>query len=92
MDKSDTLNKAASMTGEAMDATSDAARQAVNAGREAVGAGYENAREYVSTGLNYAGEMSDNVADFVQRQPWIALVGAFVVGYVAAKALRQLSA
>ena len=92
MDKSDTLNKAASMTGEAAGMAGDAARQTMHAGREAVGAGYENARDYVSHGLNYAGEMSDGVADFLQRQPWIALAGAFLVGYVAAKALRQLSA
>jgi len=53
--------------------------------------GYENAREYVSKGLDYAGEVSDGMAEFVQRQPWLALAGAFVIGYVAAKALKQFS-
>jgi len=53
--------------------------------------GYDNAREYVSKGMDYAGEVSDGMADFVQRQPWLALAGAFVIGYVAAKALRQIS-
>lgn len=92
MDKSDTLNRAASMTGEAIGMAGDAARQGVHAGREAANAGYENAREYVSHGMKHAGEMSDSLADFVQRQPWIALAGAFLAGYLAAKALRQLSA
>jgi hypothetical protein len=91
MDKSNIADKTASMTGESLGAASDAARQAVDAGCETVDAGYDNAREYISSGLNYAGEMSERVNDFVQRQPWVALVGAFVVGYVAAKALRHLS-
>jgi hypothetical protein len=92
MDKSDTLNEAASRTREAISAGDNAARQTVNASREAVDAGYENAREYARSGLDYAAEVSDGIADFVQRQPWIALAGAFVVGYIAAKALRRLSA
>ena len=92
MDKSDTFKKAASMTGEAIDMASDAAHQTMRAGREAASASYDNARDYVSQGLDYAGGMSDSVAEFVQRQPWVALAGAFLVGYVAAKALRQLSA
>lgn len=58
---------------------------------EALEKGYQNAREYVSKGLDYAGEVSDGMAEFVQRQPWLALAGAFVIGYVAAKALKQLS-
>jgi hypothetical protein len=91
MDKSDAVKKAASMTGESLGAASAAARQAAHAGCEAAGVGYENAREYLSSGLNYAGEMSDSVADLVQRQPWVALAGAFVLGYIAAKALRLLS-
>ena len=91
MDKSDIVDKAAAMTRESVGAASDAARQAVHTGCEAAGAGYENTREYLSNGLNYAGEMSDSVAGFVERQPWVALAGAFVLGYVAAKALRLLS-
>jgi len=68
------------------------AREAIGTAREAMDSGYESAREYANKGLNYAGDMSDSLADFVQRQPWVALAGAFVVGYVAAKALRQISA
>ena len=91
MDKSDAVNKATAMTKESVSAASAAAHEAAHAGSDAMTAGYENAREYLSSGLNHAGEMSESVVDFVERQPWVALLGAFVLGYVAAKALRLLS-
>jgi ElaB/YqjD/DUF883 family membrane-anchored ribosome-binding protein len=72
-------------------AASDTIEEARNLGRAAIEKGYDNTREYVSKGMDYAGEVSDGLAEFVQRQPWIALAGAFVIGYVAAKALRQIS-
>ena len=72
-------------------AANDTIETARDMGREAIDKGYDTAREYVSKGADYAGEVSDNLTDFVQRQPWLALAGAFVIGYVAAKALRQVS-
>jgi ElaB/YqjD/DUF883 family membrane-anchored ribosome-binding protein len=66
---------------------SDTMESARNLGHEALEKGYDNAREYVNRGM----DLADNVADFVQQQPWLALASAFVVGYVAAKALRHLS-
>ncbi len=80
----DNLNKAAA-------AASDTVEEIKNMGREAIEKGYDNTREYVSKGVDYASEVSDGLADFVQRQPWLALAGAFVIGYVAAKVLRQVS-
>jgi ElaB/YqjD/DUF883 family membrane-anchored ribosome-binding protein len=80
MDKDNLTKEAASAMNDTMDAAKDMGRE-----------GYENAREYVSKGMDYAGEVSDGMAEFVQRQPWLALAGAFVIGYVAAKALRQIS-
>jgi ElaB/YqjD/DUF883 family membrane-anchored ribosome-binding protein len=80
----DNLNKAAA-------AASDTVESAKNLGREAMEKGYDSTREYVSKGVDYANEVSDGLTDFVQRQPWLALAGAFVIGYVAAKALRQFS-
>lgn len=74
-----------------VNAASDAIEKAGDVGREAIDKGYEHARDYVSKGMDYAGEVSDGLTDFVRRQPWLALAGAFVVGYVAAKALRQIS-
>ena len=78
-------------TGQPFETSLIAVKRAIDKGREAVDKGYDTAREYVSKGADYAGEVSDSLTDFVQRQPWLALAGAFVVGYVAAKALRQVS-
>jgi hypothetical protein len=61
-------------------------------GRDAIESGYENARDYASKGLDYANEVSDELTEFAKRQPWLAVAGAFALGYVAAKTLRSLSA
>jgi ElaB/YqjD/DUF883 family membrane-anchored ribosome-binding protein len=79
------------LTNAAATAARDTMEEARKIGRDAIEKGYNNTREYVSKGMDYAGEVSDGLAEFVQRQPWIALAGAFVIGYVAAKALRQFS-
>jgi len=65
--------------------------RAKDLGREAIDKGYEGAREYASKGMDYAGEVSAALAEFAKRQPWLALVGAFAVGYVAAQSIRRLS-
>jgi ElaB/YqjD/DUF883 family membrane-anchored ribosome-binding protein len=78
-------------TNEAARATSDTIEKAGDAAREAIEQGKESAREYVSKGLDYASGVSDELTEFVQRQPWLALAGAFLIGYVAARALRRLS-
>ena len=85
------MDKVEKLTNEAPGFASDTMEKARDIGREAIDKGSQNAREYVSRGLDYAGEASDGLAEFVRHQPWLALAGAFVVGYVAAKALRQLS-
>jgi ElaB/YqjD/DUF883 family membrane-anchored ribosome-binding protein len=81
----DNLTNAAAM------AARDTMEEARNIGRDAIEKGYDNTREYVSKGMDYASEISDGLTKFVQGQPWIALAGAFVIGYVAAKAFRQFS-
>jgi hypothetical protein len=72
-------------------AAADTLEKAKDIGRDTIDKGYEGAREYASKGLDYAGEVSEGLAEFAQRQPWLALAGAFVVGYAAAQALRRLS-
>jgi len=72
-------------------AAADTFEKAKGIGRDAIDKGYEGARDYASKGMEYADEVSESVTEFAQRQPWVALAGAFVVGYVAAKALRKLS-
>lgn len=84
MDNNNLANSAATLATDTMETARDI-------GREAVDKGCESARDYVSRGLNYAGEVSDGLTDLVQRQPWLALAGAFVIGYLAAKTLRQIS-
>jgi hypothetical protein len=51
--------------------------------------GYDSAREYTDTGLEYLGELTTHVRAFVRREPWIAVGGAFVIGYFAAHMLRR---
>ena len=87
MDKNNLSNAA----NETYESARDMGREAMDKGREAIDRGHDTAREYVSKGANYAGDVSDSPTDLVQRQPWLALAGAFVIGYVAAKALRQVS-
>jgi len=70
---------------------SDTIEKAKDAGRDALDKGYEGAREFASKGMDYADGVSDNLSEFAQRQPWVALAGAFVIGYVAAHALRRFS-
>jgi hypothetical protein len=84
---------------ETKDATNGAATAAAETiekvkelGRDAIDNGYESARDYATKGLDYANEVSDELTEFARRQPWLALAGAFALGYVAAKALRSLSA
>jgi len=53
--------------------------------------GGDSAREYASKGMDYVSEASEDLSEFVKRQPWVALAGAFAVGYIVARALRRLS-
>ena len=74
-----------------MDEVKEAAKDAAASARDTIEKGYEGAREFTSAGLEYAEEISDSLTDFAKRQPWVALAGAFLIGYVMARALRQLS-
>ncbi|MGH8012665.1 MAG: hypothetical protein ACREQ4_09215 [Candidatus Binataceae bacterium] len=49
------------------------------------------ARDYANAGLEIASGMSENLTDFVRKEPWIAMAAAFAVGYVIARALRRVS-
>jgi hypothetical protein len=72
-------------------AAADTIGKAKDIGRDAIDRGVEGARDYASKGLDYADEVSESLTEFAQRQPWIALAGAFVIGYFAAHALRKFS-
>jgi hypothetical protein len=72
-------------------AASDTIDKAKDIGRDAIDRGVEGARDYASKGMDYADEVSESLTEFPQRRPWIALAGAFVIGYFAAHALRKFS-
>jgi ElaB/YqjD/DUF883 family membrane-anchored ribosome-binding protein len=92
---SEDLRKSAADTASSLkQAASDAADSfgtATEMGRKAAAEGYDQAREYASRGADYVGGLSESVAEFVSREPWMAIAGAFVVGYVAAQILRRAS-
>jgi hypothetical protein len=60
-------------------------------GRQAVEQGYEMAKEYAGKGIGAASDLSGDFREFVRREPWIALVAAFAVGYLAAQFVRRVS-
>jgi hypothetical protein len=59
-------------------------------GSDALEEGYDAAREYADKGLDYVGDLTDQVSDFVRRDPWFAVIGAFAIGYVAAHLFRRV--
>jgi hypothetical protein len=60
-------------------------------GRQAAEQGYETVKEYAGKGIGAAGDLSADLREFVRREPWIALVAAFAVGYMAARFARRVS-
>jgi ElaB/YqjD/DUF883 family membrane-anchored ribosome-binding protein len=73
----------------ASDKASDAVDKAAEIGESAMEKGFESAREFADTGLDYMGDLTERVSGFVKREPWIAVAGAFVIGYVAAHLFRR---
>jgi|HubBroStandDraft_1064217.scaffolds.fasta_scaffold237382_1 ElaB/YqjD/DUF883 family membrane-anchored ribosome-binding protein len=69
----------------------DTIEKVIDNGKRAVEQGYEGAREYADRGIDYVGDLSAGLTDYVQREPWMAVAGAFLIGYVAAQILRRLS-
>ena len=47
--------------------------------------GYKAAQQYAQENL------SVDVADFVRREPWMAIIVAFAIGYVAAQTIHRTS-
>jgi ElaB/YqjD/DUF883 family membrane-anchored ribosome-binding protein len=74
----------------ASDNASDAINKAAEIGESVLEKGYENARELADTGLDCVGDLTERVSGFVKRDPWIAVAGAFVIGYVAAHLRRRM--
>ena len=68
----------------------EAVQQARAAGRQALEHGYDSIRAYGERSLDYVGQLSDGLTEFVKREPILAVGAAFVVGYLAAHLLRRL--
>jgi hypothetical protein len=64
---------------------------ALGMGVSAAKEGFDHAQEYLDDGLDYARKASRTLADFVTRQPLLAIGGAFLIGYLAARMLRRVS-
>jgi hypothetical protein len=69
----------------------DSVKQAAAGAADTFNTAKEQARDYAERGMEYAGDYSGQFAEFVQREPWMAMAGAFIVGYAAAKLLRSAS-
>jgi hypothetical protein len=64
--------------------------KATDIGGDAIEEGYDAAREYADKGLDYVGDFTDQVSQFVRRDPWFAVVGAFAIGYFAAHFFKRM--
>jgi hypothetical protein len=57
----------------------DQGRNIADKASETVKEGYKAAQQYAQDNL------SVDIADFVRREPWMAITAAFAIGYVAAQ-------
>jgi hypothetical protein len=60
-------------------------------GRHGAEQGYETVKEYAGKSVDAVGDLSNDLREFVRREPWIALAAAFAVGYLAARIVRRVS-
>jgi ElaB/YqjD/DUF883 family membrane-anchored ribosome-binding protein len=67
------------------DAVGDVVRGAGEASEHA----YETAKEEAQEGTEYAGEIVRRVTSLVQREPWLAIGLAFVLGYATAQLIKR---
>jgi hypothetical protein len=65
----------------------DAARQGVSAARE----GLQYAQDHLGDGVDVVKSVANTVSEFVYEQPLIAVAGAFLIGYMAARLMRRIS-
>lgn len=78
----------------AADSGTAAVKQGVNAalnGLDTAKGALNQAQDHVNEGVDYVMEMIRGVNDLVTRQPLLAVGGAFLIGYVAARLMRRVS-
>ncbi|MBF6570720.1 MAG: hypothetical protein IVW54_17785 [Candidatus Binataceae bacterium] len=76
---------------EGFQTANDYAEAGADAAREYAGRGYDSAREYADRGLDVAAAVSENMREFVRREPWLAVAAAFAVGYTLARLMRRMA-
>jgi len=88
---SEAAQNAAVSAAHVTDKAYEQAAKGMDAARDYANKGYDAAREYANAGVDVAARISDNLTEFVRKEPWIAIAGAFAVGYLAARIMRRLS-
>jgi ElaB/YqjD/DUF883 family membrane-anchored ribosome-binding protein len=74
------------------DSVNSTVQQAVDQGRNIADKASETVKEGYKAAQQYAQDnLSVDVADFVRREPWMAITAAFAIGYVAAQMIRRTS-
>jgi ElaB/YqjD/DUF883 family membrane-anchored ribosome-binding protein len=58
--------------------------------RESAEQAYQAAKEYAKESGVYATQVAGVIATFIQEEPWLAMAGAFVLGYVAAQLIKRV--
>jgi ElaB/YqjD/DUF883 family membrane-anchored ribosome-binding protein len=66
--------------------------QAVEQGRLAADQRYRRVMEHMGKHVDAISDVSGNLAAFVHKRPWIALVVTFTVGYLAARIMPRVTA
>jgi ElaB/YqjD/DUF883 family membrane-anchored ribosome-binding protein len=70
---------------ESEDSVNSTVQQAMDQGRNMADKASQTVKEGYKAAQHYAQEsLSVDVADFVRREPWMAIIAAFAIGYVAA--------
>jgi ElaB/YqjD/DUF883 family membrane-anchored ribosome-binding protein len=74
------------------DSVNSTVQQAMDQGRNIADKASETVKEGYKAAQQYAQDnLSVDVADFVRREPWMAITAAFAIGYVAAQMIRRTS-
>ena len=83
----DAISKAAERGGAALKQGIDVARGGLESAKGAL----DSAQDQVGDGVDYVIGMMRTVNDMVVRQPLLAVGGAFLIGYIAARLMRRVS-
>ncbi|HKD69509.1 MAG TPA: hypothetical protein VKB84_21905 [Candidatus Binataceae bacterium] len=65
--------------------------RAARQGMDAAGEGIQYAQDHIGDGLDIIKDATNSLSNFVANQPLLAVAGAFLIGYIAARMLRKAS-